>query len=83
MEKISVNRNEIVNIRNKLDKSAEALESLLNAVESCLLEEDWASVKILGTTLAKAINKVGRILDSDEEREWFLVKVKIIFNILL
>jgi hypothetical protein len=63
MEKISVNINEIVNLKNNLDKSAKALDSLLNAVESCLLEEDWASVKILGTTLAKAINKVEQILD--------------------
>ncbi len=83
MEKISVNIKEIVNIKNNLDKSADALDSLLNVVESCLIEEDWVYVKTLGRTLAKAINKVERILDSVEKCEWILGKGKIIFNILL
>ena len=69
MKKISVNITEIVDIKNNLDKSADALNSLLNGVESCLIEEDWPYVKALGRSLAKANNKVKRILDSDEKCE--------------
>jgi hypothetical protein len=69
MEKISVNIKEIVDIKNNLDKSADALNSLLNGVESCLIEQDWPYVKTLERSLAKANNKVERILDSDEKYE--------------
>jgi len=69
MKKISVNITEIVDIKNNLDKSADALDSLLYAVESCLIEGDWAYVKTLGRTLAKAINKAEKILHSVEKSE--------------
>jgi hypothetical protein len=69
MEKISVNIKEIVDIKNNLDKSADALDSLLTGAEPCLIEEDWPYIKTLGKTLAKAINKVERIVDSVQKCE--------------
>ncbi len=69
MKKISVNIKEILKIKNNLDKSAVALDSLLNVVEPCLIEEDWPYAKTLGRTLAKSINKIERILESVEKSE--------------
>jgi hypothetical protein len=67
MKKITVNIKELIEIKNNLDKSVEALDSLLNGIESCLIEEDWPSVKALGRTLAKSMNKIERILQPVEK----------------
>ena len=83
MEKISVNIKEIVEIKNNLDKSADALNSLLTGVEPCLIEEDWPYVETLGKTLAKSVNKIERIIKSVKKWKWILMKDDIICTILL
>ena len=62
MKKISVNIKDLTEIKDDLENTLKAWDSLLNVLEASMLEEDWRLVHAITRSTEKSIKKINRIL---------------------
>jgi hypothetical protein len=62
MKKISVNIKELTEIKDNLENTFKTWDSLLNALEPCMLEDDWKLVDAITIPTRKSIERINQIL---------------------
>lgn len=62
MKKISVNIEELTEIKDILEITLKTWDSLLNVLEASMLEEDWKLVHAIIIPTEKSVIKINRIL---------------------
>lgn len=62
MKKISVNIEELTEIKDILEITLKTWDSLLNVLEASMLKEDWKLVQAIIIPTEKSVIKINRIL---------------------
>ena len=62
MNKIVIDREELIKIKKDLERSKKNWDPLLNSIEPCLREEDWELIHMIEGPLLKAVREIDRLL---------------------
>ena len=62
MENITINKTDLIEVKNDLNESIDSLDGLSCAIDCCLLEEDWQIVDEIFSLISESVKRIERIL---------------------
>lgn len=64
MNKITIDKKELVSIRKEIKRLINNLDGLLCGIEPGLLDEDWRTIEKMEVSLSKCLQKIKQLLNS-------------------